>query len=81
MTADLAAQYQKALAEAEAAWQGGPRGEDPPPAITAAARVYGLDPDRLRNYVEGICGWEPHDEGYAETVRESAERLKVLDGG
>lgn len=67
--------WSKALAEAESAWQGGPWGEDPPPAITAAASLFGLSRDGLQSYVEGELGWEPHDEGYGERVRQAAQEM------
>ena len=61
--------YIMALKGAELRWQDGDR----PPQVTAVAEVLGLDPDKLWEHVEGIHGWEPHDEGYEDAVWAAAE--------
>lgn len=48
-----------------------------PDAIVQAARDYGLDVNELHDYVDGYCGWEAHDEGYAEAVKRLADTMKA----
>jgi len=63
--------YTDELAKAQSAWITAEIlriGDCPPPPVTAVAVVLGLDPDTLWTHVEGIHGWEPHDEGYEAAV-------------
>jgi len=48
-------------------------GEPRPVEITAVASVLGMDPEALWDHVEGVHGWEPHDEGYEDAVWAAAE--------
>lgn len=69
--------YAEALAKAKAEWgdalQIMMHGEPRPPEVEAVASVLGLDPEALWDHVEGIHGWEPHDEGYEDAVWAAAE--------
>lgn len=68
--------YQQELARAEAAFAEDEKPWGPggfPPVIAAVAAVLGIDRDKLHSHVEGIHGWEPHDEGYEAAVWAAAE--------
>jgi hypothetical protein len=56
--------YRNVLRQAEEEWWEGDR----PCEVTAVARAAGLDPDRLWEEVEGVRGWESHDQGYQGMV-------------
>ena len=67
------AAYDQELAKAEAEYRDLAMWRTlPPPQVTAVAAVLGLDAGRLWDHVEGIHGWEPHDEGYETAVWEAA---------
>ena len=69
--------YAEALARAQAAWVEaelpGGAGGGCPPVVTAVASVLGMNSNRLWTHVEGIHGWEPHDEGYEDAVWAAAD--------
>jgi hypothetical protein len=58
------ATYRKALAQAEEEWTDG----DTPVEVTAVAKATGMDPAKLWDEVEGLRGWESHDQGYQGMV-------------
>lgn len=43
--------------------------------IIELATAQGLDPHAVDELVEGEWGWEPHDQGYEDTVRAAVEQL------
>lgn len=70
------AAFAATLPAAEAAWADAElhcTAALPPPVVTTVAAVLALDPEDLWDHVEGIHGWEPHDEGYEDAVWAAAE--------
>jgi hypothetical protein len=45
---------------------------DPPPYVSAVATVLGTDAFALWDRLEGLHGWESHDEGYGQRVWQEA---------
>ena len=56
--------YRKALARAEEEWTEG----DTAVEVSAVAKATGMDPAELWEEVEGVRGWESHDQGYQGMV-------------
>lgn len=52
----------------ELATQYGAANPYPPPYVTAVAAMFGVDGGALWDHVEGVHGWEPHDDGYGQAV-------------
>lgn len=74
--------YAAALPVAEAAWTEAELYDArtlPPPVVSAVASALGMDPDALWDHVEGVHGWEPHDEGYEDAVWAAAAGCELAD--
>ena len=76
---DRASAYARSLEDAKAAWTDDPY--SPPPPVTAVAPVLRLEAWTLYEHVEGVHGWEWHDEGYEGHVWEAARCLTEGDCG